>query len=205
MGHRRWAYSAENDQTIVITCPGTGKIGNQMLTQPPVGLLEVPMGCTAQSDLWIFQASFKKSVVKETAGVASSPTPYDFDIFNVTGERKSLVYEPHAGSTSRAMEELVSTLLRSGKGTEKINSLSKTIYQIKEEDKDRIDSEQYTEVRYPVEIPVTSILLILGIVLFVLWHQWDAKKRIMDVKTRVALLESRMALHEEAAVIEDEI
>lgn len=59
--HRRWGLSAVNTTRLVVTCPRQTTVPQSYtLDTPAISIFEIPMSCTAQSDDWIFQASFRK-------------------------------------------------------------------------------------------------------------------------------------------------
>ncbi len=62
LGHRRWALSAANTTRLILTCPRETTAAKRSATidAPAISVVEIPMSCTAQSDDWIFQASFRK-------------------------------------------------------------------------------------------------------------------------------------------------
>ncbi|XP_045032647.1 uncharacterized protein LOC116934113 [Daphnia magna] len=61
LGHRRMGLSAVNTTRLVVTCPRqTTRPQSYTLDTPAISIFEIPMSCTAQSDDWIFQASFRK-------------------------------------------------------------------------------------------------------------------------------------------------
>jgi hypothetical protein len=70
LGHRRWVFSSPADTSIVLSCPNRK---SETVRLPAVGVFEIPMGCTAQSEEWYFQASFRKDLQRQwvSGGVPS--------------------------------------------------------------------------------------------------------------------------------------
>ncbi|KAK4037915.1 hypothetical protein OUZ56_029939 [Daphnia magna] len=73
LGHRRWGYSTTEDTTITITCPQSREKVNTLIRRKPFDVFEVPMSCTAHTENWTFQASFRKNV-KYALNNASLPS-----------------------------------------------------------------------------------------------------------------------------------
>jgi hypothetical protein len=70
LGHRRWVFSSPADTSIVLSCPNRK---SETVRLPAVGVLEIPMGCTAQLEEWYFQVSFRKDLQRQwvSGGVPS--------------------------------------------------------------------------------------------------------------------------------------
>jgi hypothetical protein len=64
LGQNQWAFSAVTSHSVVFSCPPDSKRPPpQQLQLPPIGYFEVPSGCTARTDHWIFPASLEGSTV----------------------------------------------------------------------------------------------------------------------------------------------
>ncbi|EFX65713.1 hypothetical protein DAPPUDRAFT_117028 [Daphnia pulex] len=61
LGHRRLGLSVTNVSRLIVTCPhyATGP-NSYTIDTPAISIFEIPMSCTAQSDDWVFRASFRK-------------------------------------------------------------------------------------------------------------------------------------------------
>ncbi|KAK4028553.1 hypothetical protein OUZ56_021558 [Daphnia magna] len=80
IGGRKWGYAGKDNVTIVLQCPGK-RIGGIGLPQvlPAAGVIKIPRLCSATSDEWVLQASFRQmmpvnvtSVIdEEAAGMLS--------------------------------------------------------------------------------------------------------------------------------------
>ena len=59
--------TAANTTRLVLTCPRESTTAKRSFTvdAPAISIVEVPMACTAQSDDWIFQASFRKDIHRQ--------------------------------------------------------------------------------------------------------------------------------------------
>ncbi len=56
---RRWEFSTTSASSLMVNCPyQDGRPTSHLMNIPTVGAIEVPMRCSAQSDGWLFQASF---------------------------------------------------------------------------------------------------------------------------------------------------
>ena len=58
---RRWAYSTNYTQHVVYQC-GTKEVSQRAVNINGTGFIDVPRGCSAHSDEWIFQASFSREI-----------------------------------------------------------------------------------------------------------------------------------------------
>lgn len=85
LGLNRWAFSATEPHTVVFSCPTDSKhLPPQRRQLPPIGYFEVPSGCTARTDHWIFPASLKGSSM-----LAAIPS----QTFNFEGMRPNITLE----------------------------------------------------------------------------------------------------------------
>ncbi|KAI9558401.1 hypothetical protein GHT06_015181 [Daphnia sinensis] len=81
LGHRRWGLSATNATRLIVTCPRqTAATQLYMFDTLAISIFEIPMACTAQSDDWIFQTSFRKDtrrqwITRTTQHLADLKTP----------------------------------------------------------------------------------------------------------------------------------
>ncbi|KAK4024744.1 hypothetical protein OUZ56_010164 [Daphnia magna] len=82
IGGRKWGYAGKGNGTIVLQRPGKriGRIGLPQVL-PAAGVIKIPLLCSATSDKWVLQASFRQmmpvnltSVIdEEAAGILSGP------------------------------------------------------------------------------------------------------------------------------------
>ncbi|KZS03159.1 Uncharacterized protein APZ42_034182 [Daphnia magna] len=63
IGERKWGYAGKDNVTIVLQSPGK-RIGGIGLPQvlPAVGVIKIPWLCSATSDEWVLQASFRQKM-----------------------------------------------------------------------------------------------------------------------------------------------
>ncbi|KAK4013472.1 hypothetical protein OUZ56_026027 [Daphnia magna] len=62
LGQNRWAFSTSGPHDVVFSCPPDSKhLPPQRLQLPAIGYFEVPPGCTARTEDWIFPASLEGS------------------------------------------------------------------------------------------------------------------------------------------------
>lgn len=81
LGSRRWAFSSSKPQPLVLTCVGEkGKIGRRTINLPTVGQVEIPRGCTAQTDDWVLQASFTREMDSKVGDVGPTPSLRSVDL-----------------------------------------------------------------------------------------------------------------------------
>ncbi|EFX78035.1 hypothetical protein DAPPUDRAFT_105615 [Daphnia pulex] len=113
LGENRWAFSAITAHEVVFSCPiGSSQGPPQSLLLPPFGIFDVPPGCTARTEDWVFPASLDgrseaslDPLVAPTLGAVG---------FNVTTFKSVAVIElPKANTTSI---NFISDLLRRNDG-----------------------------------------------------------------------------------------
>ncbi|KAK4006496.1 hypothetical protein OUZ56_011650 [Daphnia magna] len=69
LGHRRWAVSMNNPRSLVMECPQqTDSREYSRAELPLVGIVEIPHGCSIQTDEWILQASRQLSLSSTRKG-----------------------------------------------------------------------------------------------------------------------------------------
>jgi hypothetical protein len=144
LGENRWAFSAITAHEVVFSCPiGSSQGPPQSLLLPPFGIFDVPPGCTARTEDWVFPASLDgrseaslDPLVKPTLGAVG---------FNVTTFKSVAVIElPKANATSI---NFISDLLRRNDGARASSEM--TGFQIQELMKKTTEEFQLTESRYP--------------------------------------------------------
>ncbi|KAI9552666.1 hypothetical protein GHT06_020539 [Daphnia sinensis] len=90
LGLNRWAFSATEAHTVVFSCPPDGKhLPPQRRQLPPIGYFEVPSGCTARTDHWIFPASLEGS--STLAAIPSQTFNFEGMHPNITLEKAATV------------------------------------------------------------------------------------------------------------------
>lgn len=99
LGQNRWAFSTSGPHDVVFSCPPDSKhLPPQRLQLPAIGYFEVPPGCTARTEDWIFPASLEGS---STAAAVSIKMP-DFAEFrqNITSQKTATVVQFPSLNTS---------------------------------------------------------------------------------------------------------
>jgi hypothetical protein len=157
LGENRWAFSAITAHEVVFSCPiGSSQGPPQSLLLPPFGIFDVPPGCTARTEDWVFPASLDgrseaslDPLVKPTLGAVG---------FNVTTFKSVAVIElPKANATSI---NFISDLLRRNDGARASSEM--TGFQIQELMKKTTEEFQLTESRYPFELLFMLLLLVFA-------------------------------------------
>jgi hypothetical protein len=156
LGENRWAFSAITAHEVVFSCPiGSSQGPPQSLLLPPFGIFDVPPGCTARTEDWVFPASLDgrseaslDPLVAPTLGAVG---------FNVTTFKSVAVIElPKANTTSITS----SATLRRNDGARASSEM--TEFQIQELMKKTTEEFQLTESRYPFELLSMLLLLVLA-------------------------------------------
>ncbi|KZS19609.1 Uncharacterized protein APZ42_013879 [Daphnia magna] len=115
LGQNRWAFSTSGPHDVVFSCPPDSKhLPPQRLQLPAIGYFEVPPGCTARTEDWIFPASLEGS---STAAAVSIKMP-DFAEFrqNITSQKTATVVQFPSLNTSHfnqtpPFQQIATTLL----------------------------------------------------------------------------------------------
>jgi hypothetical protein len=64
LGQRQWAVSTSKPQSLVMACPQQVDMRDHSKVELPlVGIVEIPRGCSIQTDEWILQSSQNFSTV----------------------------------------------------------------------------------------------------------------------------------------------
>ena len=157
LGENRWAFSAITAHEVVFSCPiGSSQGPPQSLKLPPFGIFDVPPGCTARTEDWIFPASLEGRLEASLDPlVAPTLTAVGFNI--TTFKSVAIIELPKANTTSI---NFISDLLRRNDGARASSEM--TGFQIQELMKKTTEEFQLTESRYPFELLVLLLLLVVA-------------------------------------------
>ena len=153
LGDRLWAYTAESEQRITMTCGSTGAgYGDTTMFLPKWGLVEVPEGCTASSEYWVFPASLQRRIAAPQKE-AMLRTRWTWTT------EKSRTEKPTATPNEEASidGEIAELLKRNKIATVKNMALFEEARRTEEEIIARAG-------RYPTEIPILLFLLTLSVI-----------------------------------------
>lgn len=198
LGHRRWGYSTTQETTITtttFTCPHERKRPNTVIKKKAFDVFEVPMSCSAHTDDWIFQASFRKRI-KHTLSNSTLPTLTQLEnqdqLLPETAEEET---PPPGGKNVAPNKPLLS---RRAAFQGRISLMGEHLRVIEEEEKARVamDVDRSAGLRYPYEIVVAIVGLLLGFatLLFFSWRRYQLS--LAGVTQRIVELENRLAKHE---------
>ena len=192
LGHRQWGFSAATPQQVVITCPNSRpfKTG-QTLDLPSAGVFEIPTACSAQTDSWIFQASFKKDLVRSETR-RKVPTLRRLD----EAEEQWVTAPPQSSEEHQNLSTPIREILyRNSRAHQNLKKFEVDIIETKRMDEKRLNDANVNN-RYPYELVVVLLLLFLtlgGSLAFL--RSLEIAKRL-ELAGRVQALEERLALHE---------
>ena len=157
LGENRWAFSAITAHEVVFSCPiGSSQGPPQSLQLPPFGIFDVPPGCTAKTEDWIFPASLEGRL-EASLDPLVAPTLAAVG-FNITTFKSVAIIElPKANTTSI---NFISDLLRRNDGARASSEM--TGFQIQELMKKTTEEFQLTESRYLFELLVLLLLLVVA-------------------------------------------
>ncbi len=113
LGGNKWIFSAVAEHDVVITCQEEDKfVPVSTISLPAVGILEIPPGCTARTEEWIFPATTQgKSEAKLKALVAPV-----IDV-SWTNTEKSTMVENIPQKHESTFNEMSELILRNTKAT----------------------------------------------------------------------------------------
>ncbi|KZS06423.1 Uncharacterized protein APZ42_030130 [Daphnia magna] len=128
----------------------------QSLLLPPFGIFEVPPGCTARKEDWVFPASLD-GLLEASLDPLVEPTLAAVG-FNVTTFKSVAIIElPKANATTI---NFISDLLRRNDGARASSEM--TGFQIQELMKKTTEEFQLSEPRYPFELLIKLLLLVVA-------------------------------------------
>ncbi|KAI9555960.1 hypothetical protein GHT06_018513 [Daphnia sinensis] len=195
LGHRRWGYTSAQEMTITITCPNSRGKTNTVIKREPFDVFEVPATCTAYTEHWIFQASFKKNVKHSLNNITLPPLselenadliPQEYETRNMeTAEPEMRKWKNRPQTTSKASIQSRVTLM------------GEHLRIIEEEEKERKNAERTINVRYPFEIIAIIATLFLSLAIALFLSRRQNKIVLSNLTKRVNELESQLKKHEE--------
>ena len=99
LDQRRWALSDVKEQDLLIACP---KKASQMKKLPRIGVFEIPMGCEAKTNEWIFPSNRQVDTYLPPDHDPSSLPPLHIfqDIRGLTATAAKGVIQLHQGNDS---------------------------------------------------------------------------------------------------------
>ncbi|KAK4037902.1 hypothetical protein OUZ56_029927 [Daphnia magna] len=181
--------------TITITCPNSRGKTNTVIKREPFDVFEVPTTCTAYTEDWIFQASFKKNVKHSLNNVTLPPLselenadliPQEYETRNMeTAEPEMRKWKNRPQATSK-------TSIQS-----RVTLMGQHLRIIEEEEKERKNTERTINVRYPFEIIAAIATLFLSLAKALFLSRRQNKVVLSNLTKRVNELESRLKKHEE--------
>ncbi|KAI9552645.1 hypothetical protein GHT06_020516 [Daphnia sinensis] len=184
IGANQWAFSATKPHDIVLSCPAlVGQPPLRPITLPAVGIFEVPLGCTARTEDWVFPASMEGNIEAPNLQAVVLPP---VDVFSQdptsNSSRKHIVIEIPRENTSSI--DIISELLRRNDRARLAAEMKgKQIHNLVAEVDKHTDA---SPARYPYEIIIAMLLLSIGIAL---------------LTYKFYLLSERLAAHEQLDVV----
>ncbi len=192
LGRRRWGFSAAVPQQVVITCPNpsTAPTG-QTLDLPPVGIFEVPMACTAQSENWMFQASFKKDLNQKEKRLI----PPSLRQLDGPSEQWVTALPPPVNTRPKLATTIHEILLHNTHLRPGLKTLEQETIDISKLEENRQGKESPV-IRYPFELIALLCvsLAAMGATFGGLQHREIRKRR--ELACRVRTVEERLMSHE---------
>ena len=198
LGHRRWGLSATNTTRLIVTCPhqGTGP-NSYTIDTPAISIFEIPMSCTAQSDEWIFQASFRKDTHKKWI-TRTAPQLNDLKALgkplittkdNIPTQDRTDQSKP----THNHLQDLTTGMIHEMDG---LSDLEHTRL-------NTADTQNYA--RYPWEWIGILTLCLLGIGSVIVIDHITTTNRQKRMEDQLQALEHRLQLHEQSTSPEETV
>ncbi|KAK4013709.1 hypothetical protein OUZ56_026261 [Daphnia magna] len=162
MGSNQWVYSATKPHEIVFSCPSGGEQQKlRTTTLPPVGMFEIPLGCTARTEEWVFPASMEGNIMAPKLQAVVLPTVEIFsqDV-NITKNKKYTFVELPRENTSSI--DIISQLLhRNAQASLSTEMTEEQIHNLITETKKQ---KETSSIRYPYELVSAISLIALGLI-----------------------------------------
>ncbi|KZS07216.1 Uncharacterized protein APZ42_029109 [Daphnia magna] len=156
----------------------------------------MPMSCSAHTDDWIFQASFRKGIKHP---LRNNTLPSVTQLENLV----QLLPEPAEEETPSSLEKKVATankplLSRRAKFQGRISLMGEHLRIIEEEEKARaaMEVDGTVGLRYPYELVIAIVGLLLGLAASLVFSWRRYHLFIVSVTQRIVELEGRLAVHE---------
>ncbi|KAI9550050.1 hypothetical protein GHT06_003099 [Daphnia sinensis] len=187
LGQRQWALSIGKTQTLVITCPARDGSRKQYKGElATVEIVEIPKGCSDQTDDWILQASYQR----ESSTSWEDFPPYQLKGINWTLPTASIDKQNKSPSTS--LQAIIASTLEKNKVARTMADIvGKSTRQLKEEDEIQTRL-QSTPPSYPYELMAGMLLTVMANLtlcfLFFREKQIIDRERI-EVRRRLDVLE----------------
>ncbi len=196
LGHRRWGLSVINTTRLTFTCPKAADGPKSYIVDTPaISVFQVPMSCTAQSDDWIFQASFKKDIhsgwITRNAPLLSVLEPLQPPVrgepHDDLGAHRQVVSQParNAASSQHTIHVQATDMFHQMQG---LSDLEHTRIR---------DQDTTNRSRYPWEWIVGFILFIsvAGFLVKTTHSQYASQHHVLAVQ--MSTLEERIQQHED--------
>ena len=122
IGNRQWAYSTVKSQTFHLQCATKTGSKPRVIDGTLTGVFEIPPGCNAHTDDWIYPASY--SQVSNAGGPVVKPVNMsDFPVQVLTGNRPPQVTR-WTTEDPRWVEQLAANEAASAKAAEDVKAAS---------------------------------------------------------------------------------
>ncbi|XP_057379621.1 uncharacterized protein LOC130701715 [Daphnia carinata] len=228
LGHRTWAVSMNNLRSLVMECPQqTDSRDSSKAELPLVGIVEIPHGCSIQTDEWILQASRQHSLSSTRKGNDFVPRLKGVNWAVATDAQQQGSMTSGKSTNSSLQASLEAPLKRIGGSLKNAASFGNTIRALEVDDSER-EKRAAEHHKYPFELwGVGAALFMVSVaVCSIQWcrgrkgdvNMADLRKRLRMVEEFVeeeaekrrarrwntmhclTEIDNRMAAHEEACL-----
>jgi hypothetical protein len=195
LGHRQWAVSMKIPRSPVMACPlVTGARDFPKAELPSVGIVEIPRGCSVQTDEWILQASHQYSMTSTKSGSDFTPRlkGVHWPVATDWSEKRGGASEQPVNLFPRI--SLAASLERIANGKATADNFGKTVRAIEEGDKERRDDALRPRA-YPYELwggLLAATMLCSGAFVFWVRRGEGRGREVAELYVRVGMLEGTL-------------
>jgi hypothetical protein len=195
LGHRQWAVSMKIPRSLVMACPlVTGARDFPKAELPSVGIVEIPRGCSVQTDEWILQASHQYSMTSTKSGSDFTPRlkGVHWPVATDWSEKRGGASEQPVNLFPRI--SLAASLERIANGKATADNFGKTVRAIEEGDKERRDGALRPRA-YPYELwggLLEATMLCSGAFVFWVRRGGGRGREVAELYERVGMLEGTL-------------
>lgn len=201
LGQRTWAVSSSTPTKVVLTCPAQFGPLSKALMLSQIDVFETPMGCTAKSDMLIFQASFRKDFEISMIELVGPPNLNSFPTDESFKNLKNSKYSNISSYTISKMEIEMQTIIeKRDKSMEMPSSpVSKDLKELQNEDAERVKWEKELD-KSPFTFDLLGMgsisfacLAVIAVVIACIFFRCKHGSFGKEMSDRISFLESKIA------------
>ena len=179
-------------RSLVMACPQQTDKGNHpKAALPSVGIIEIPHGCSIQTDEWILQPSHQFSTVSTRNDSVLLPRLRGVNWDVATGSSDAVTEERGRSENSSLQASLEMSLKQIAGGRAGAHEFGKTVRALEEGDKERRDGVQHLQP-YPYKLWGGMLVAFsaCGVIIMILWRRGGGRTaEIAELRVRLRTLE----------------